>query len=260
MGLIVGSFLNVCIVRLPKEQSIVKPRSQCVHCKKPIPWYDNVPLLSYLLLKGKCRSCHEKISPRYFIVELFTGISFVILYQHVGLNLMLLAYLVMLSCLIVATFVDFELRIIPDEVSVGGMIVGLVFSSLIPSLHMDNLNIYSPFKNHVISLGYSLLGVLVGGGSIYILGMLGDFIFKKESMGGGDVKLMAMVGAFLGWKLALLAFFIAPFFGAIYGIIEKIRTKDSAIAYGPFLALGSMISLFWGDKIIYMIANGYLLI
>ena len=109
-------------------------------------------------------------------------------------------------------------------------------------------------------LGGWFLGVLVGGGSNYLMGVLGDLIFRKESMGGGDVKLMAMVGAFLGWKLALLAFFIAPFFGAIYGIIEKIRTKDSAIAYGPFLALGSMISLFWGDKIIYMIANGYLLI
>ena len=108
-----------------------------------------------------------------------------------------------------------------------------------------------------MSLGLSLLGVVIGGGIIYLMGMLGDFLFKKESMGGGDIKLMALIGAFLGWKLAVLAFFIAPFFGAVFGIIEKIRTKDTAIAYGPFLALGALISLFWGDPILAWIMRGY---
>ena len=124
----------------------------------------------------------------------------------------------------------------------------MVFSLIIPQLH----GTHSPF----LGVGYSLLGILVGGGAIYLMGMIGDFVFKKETMGGGDVKLMGMVGAFMGWKLALLTFFLAPFFGAGYGIVEKIRTKDSTIAYGPFLIMGALASLFWGDKIINFLITG----
>jgi len=256
-GLIVGSFLNVCIVRLPHGKSIVVPRSHCVNCKKMIPWYDNIPLVSYLMLGRRCRFCKEKISARYLIVELTTAVLFLFTYSFFGMKLILLPYLIMVAGLVVATFIDFELRIIPDEISVGGMVVGLVLSLAIPSLHLESSQLNPGFFPHILSFGKSLLGVLVGGGSIYALGLLGDFIFKKESMGGGDVKLMAMVGAFLGWDLALLAFFIAPFFGAVYGVIEKIRTKDSAIPYGPFLALGTLISLFWGGLIIQWILRGY---
>lgn len=256
-GLMIGSFLNVCIVRMPKNQSIVAPRSQCIHCNKMIPWYDNIPLISYLLLRGKCRYCSGKISIRYFIVEFITGAVFLLLYVQFGMQLVLIPYLVMLAGLIAATFIDFEHRIIPDEISLGGMVAGLLFSAIIPSMHIIGADFGDGWLIHLKSLGWSVVGFLVGGGSIYALGVLGDVIFKKESMGGGDVKLMAMVGAFLGWKLALLAFFVAPFFGAVYGIIEKIRTKDSAIAYGPFLALGSLISLIWGDIIIAWIMRGY---
>ena len=249
MGAITGSFLNVCIVRLPKEESIVTPRSHCVNCKNPIAWFDNIPFISYMILSGKCRYCKEAISFRYFLVELMTASAFLGSYFLYGLDWVLVPYLVMISCFIVATFVDFEHRIIPDEISVGGLVAGLVFSFFIPQLHQGD--------NHFLSLGRSLFGALVGGGAIYAMGMLGDLIFKKESMGGGDVKLMAMVGAFMGWKLALLAFFIAPFFGAIYGLVEKLRTKDSTIAYGPFLVLGSLVSLIWGDPIIAWIMSGY---
>jgi len=256
-GAIVGSFLNVCIVRMPHEKSIVKPRSHCVHCKTMIPWYDNIPFISYLILRGKCRSCGEKISIRYFLVELITALTFLGFYWYFGLTSLLWPYLVMVSGFIVATFVDFEHRIIPDEISIGGMLAGLVFSLFIPQLH--DVSIYGRplILVHLHSLGLSLLGVLIGGGSIYAMGLLGDFLFKKESMGGGDVKLLAMVGAFMGWQMAILAFFIAPFFGALYGIAEKIRTKDTAIAYGPFLVLGSLICLFWGDAIIAWIMRGY---
>jgi leader peptidase (prepilin peptidase)/N-methyltransferase len=257
LGAIVGSFLNVCIVRLPHEKSVVTPRSHCVHCQKTIPWYDNVPFFSYLLLRGRCRFCGKKISPRYFLVELITALTFFGFYQYYGPKIVLLPYLVMACGFIVATFVDFEHRIIPDEVSVGGMLAGLVFSLLIPQLH-DVVSLGRPwYMNHVHSLGLSVLGVLAGGGSIYFMGLLGDFLFKKESMGGGDVKLLAMVGAFLGWEMAILAFFIAPFFGAVFGIIEKLRTKDTAIAYGPFLVLGALICQFWGDQIIRWILRGY---
>ncbi len=258
LGLVVGSFLNVCIVRMPIEKSIVTPGSHCVHCKKPIVWSDNIPVLSYLILGGRCRACRAKISPRYAVVELLTGLLFYIFYRRFGLSPVLLPYLVMLGGLIVSTFIDFEYRIIPDEISVGGMVVGLIFSLFIPSLHVHGVDPQAPwYWAHLKSLGYSLVGVLVGGGTIYAMGVLGDFLFKKESMGGGDVKLLAMVGAFIGWKFALLAFFMAPFFGGIYGVIEKIRIKESTIAYGPFLALSALICLFWGDQIIVLILRNY---
>ncbi len=256
-GAIVGSFLNVCIVRMPHEKSVVRPRSHCVHCKKQLLWHDNIPFVSYILLKGRCRFCGQKISPRYFLVELITAITFVVFYQYFGLTALLPAYLTMVCGFIVATFVDFEHRIIPDEISVGGMIAGLVFSALVPQLHNVSVGTDPILLVHLKSLGWSVVGTLVGGGSIYAMGMLGDFLFKKESMGGGDVKLMAMVGAFLGWKFAILTFFLAPFFGAVYGIVEKIRTKDTAIAYGPFLVGGALISLFWGDALIRWILSGY---
>ena len=256
-GSIVGSFLNVCIVRMPQEKSVVLPASHCVSCQHPIPWYDNIPFFSYLCLGGKCRFCKSKISIRYFLVEWITAMTFVLFYFYFGLTLLLIPYLTMVSCFIVATFVDFEHRIIPDEISVGGMGAGLVLSFLLPQMHGVSSHHHLWILNHLHSLGLSLLGVVAGGGLIYGMGMLGDFLFKKESMGGGDVKLLAMIGAFLGWQLAVLTFFIAPFFGAIFGVIEKIRTKDTAIAYGPFLAVGALVSLFWGDKILLWVMHGY---
>ncbi len=256
LGICVGSFLNVCIVRMPQERSVVRPRSHCPRCQKPIAWYDNVPLLSYVLLRGRCRFCAERFSFRYFFVELLTGVVFVFFYRYYGLDILLLPYLVMVCGFIVATFVDFGHRIIPDEISVGGMCAGLVLSFLIPQLQ-GVMPEGAWFWAHVKSLGLSFLGLLVGGGVIYAMGMLGDFLFKKESLGGGDIKLLAMIGAFLGWKAALLTFFIAPFFGALFGIIEKFRTNDTTIAYGPFLVLGALVSLFWGDPIIAWIMSGY---
>lgn len=256
LGACFGSFLNVCIVRLPKEESVVMPPSHCVACKKPILWYDNIPLISYILLGGKCRHCRVKFSARYFFIELLTAFTFWGFFKIYGLTPLMAAYLVMTCGFIVATFVDFEHRIIPDEVSVGGMIVGLIFSFFIPQ--MQGLSeIHWNWLIHAKSLGWSLFGLFVGGGSIYAMGMLGDIMFKKESMGGGDVKLMAMVGAFMGWKLALMTFFLAPFFGAVYGIVEKIRTKDSAIAYGPFLVLAALLNLFYSDRILHWILHIY---
>jgi len=256
-GAIVGSFLNVCIVRLPNEKSIVTPRSHCVHCKKTIPWYDNIPFVSFLLLKGKCRFCGQKISPRYLFVELISAGAFFGFYAYFGLEVLLWPYLLMVSGFIVAMFVDFEHRIIPDEVSVGGTLAGLVFSLFIPQLHAVHAAGKSIYIIHLQSLGLSFLGVLVGGGSIYLMGMFGEFLFKKESIGGGDVKLLAMIGAFMGWKFAILSLFAASVLGAVFGIIEKIRTKDSTIAFGPFLGLGALVCLFWGDEIIHWIMSGY---
>lgn len=314
-GSMIGSFLNVCIVRLPHEKSIVFPGSHCVKCQTPIHWYDNIPVFSYFLLGGKCRKCKALFSFRYCLVEIITALSFLGFYLVYGLDIRLLPYLVMTSGFMVATFVDFEHRIIPDEISVGGMFAGLALSLIIASLHDINpetlmigrmimyfiigicilihvceyflkrekiekvdvsffgfigavvlvdvlVRFFIPvqsfgWQKHFLSLDASIIGFFVGGASIYLMGLLGDFLFKKESMGGGDIKLLAMIGAFLGWKLALLTFFVAPFFGAVFGIAEKIRTNDTAIPYGPFLVLGALISLFYGDTIINWILNGY---
>jgi len=249
VGAAIGSFLNVCIVRLPQGKSILRPGSQCVHCQKPIRWYDNIPLVSYWLLKGRCRFCHKKISFRYFVVELTTALLFLWFYLYFGRTVVLIPYFVLVCGLIAATFIDLEHRIIPDEISLGGMLVGLLLSILFPQLHEAS--------SWFVSLGRSFLGLVVGGGAIYLMGLLGDFLFKKESMGGGDVKLLAMIGSFLGWPTTLLAFFIAPFLGAIVGIIIKLRTKESVIAYGPFLSWGALVSLFWGDQIVHWIFSGY---
>ncbi len=257
MGSAIGSFLNVCIVRMPHEKSVINPPSHCVGCHKPIAWYDNIPFVSYFLLGGKCRYCKAKFSFRYLFIEFLTAIVFVLFFQYYGLNILIIPYLFMMGCFIVATFVDFEHRIIPDEVSVGGMYFGFLFSALLPQMHSVAAHPDIFWYAHVNSLAISIIGALVGGGSLYFMGLLGDLLFKKESMGGGDVKLLAMVGAFLGWEITILTFFIAPLFGSVIGIIEKLRTGDTTIAYGPYLVAGAIIGLFWGDIIIDWVLSGY---
>ncbi len=241
-GLCIGSFLNVCIYRMGREQSIVRPASRCPQCHKPIRWHDNIPLLSYVILRGRCRDCGAKISWRYFFIELLTGCLFVALLMRYHLSPFFFIYALFGSGLIVATFVDFDFRIIPDEISLGGIVAGLVLSGFFPQLHDATAPAYG--------VGRSLFGILVGGGTLWLLGIIGDFIFKKESMGGGDIKLLAMVGAFLGWQLALLALPLASVIGAVVGIIAKIRTRESEIAFGPYLAMGAVAGLFWGPRII----------
>jgi leader peptidase (prepilin peptidase)/N-methyltransferase len=242
LGLCIGSFLNVCIYRMGREESVVRPGSHCPACKKPIRPKDNIPLLSYIFLKGRCRDCGVKISFRYFFIEFLTGMVFLMLYSYFGLRPLTFVYCLFVCGLIVATFVDFDFRIIPDEISVGGVVVGILASFIFPGMHR--------MATHLLGLRESLLGVLVGGGILWVLGCIGDFIFKKESMGGGDVKLLAMIGAFLGWQSALLCLPLASVIGAVVGIIAKIRTGESVIAFGPYLSMGAFISLFWADKII----------
>ncbi|MBI4437020.1 MAG: prepilin peptidase, partial [Candidatus Omnitrophica bacterium] len=240
VGSVIGSFLNVCIQRMPQSESVVFPRSYCPKCKKSIFWYDNIPFLSYLFLKGRCRFCHEPISFQYFLVEFLTAFSFLMLYLRFGLTGHFFIYAAWFGSLLVASFIDLKHQIIPDEISLGGLVVGLGVSVLYPFLHGS--------PSRWFSLWDAAIGSLVGGGAIYLIGLFGNFVFKKESMGGGDVKLLAMVGSILGWKLTLLAFFIAPFFGSVVGIILKIRRGAEVIPYGPFLSLGSIVALFWGDQ------------
>jgi leader peptidase (prepilin peptidase)/N-methyltransferase len=242
LGAAVGSFLNVCIYRLPRRESIVHPRSFCPYCKHKIIWYDNIPFLSYIILKRRCRYCKRIISFRYFLVELIAASLFLFLFIQFGLSVFFWIYVMLFSSLIVVSFIDIDIQEIPDEISLSGILIGLIVSFIFPQLQLR--------VSHQSALLYSFLGVLVGGGSIYITGLIGNAIFKKESMGGGDVKLMAMIGAFIGWKLALLTFFVAPFLGTAVGIVLKIKEGRSLIPYGPFLSLAALIAICWGQAII----------
>lgn len=254
LGSIVGSFLNVCIHRMPHGESVVWPSSHCPNCKKRIRPTDNIPFISYILLKGKCRFCAKKISLRYPLVELLTALAFVVLYNTYGFSYDIIFYAVLMSGLIIATFIDIKHRIIPDEISVGGLIVGFILNSV------RGFNL-QPISYHLQPMLNSFLGIIIGGGVIYLTGKIFDWVYFKllkmppiqgetESMGGGDVKLLAMIGAFLGWQKALLAFFIAPFFGLAAGLINLLVKKDHTIPYGPFLSLGAVAAMFWADKII----------
>jgi leader peptidase (prepilin peptidase)/N-methyltransferase len=195
-----------------------------------------------MFLGGRCRFCKAKISFRYFIVELISASAALILYMNFGFASKFWIYSLLTFALIVVTFIDLEFQIIPDRISIAGLFLGLIFSILIPQLH----NTFS-WK---IAFMDSLLGVASGGGLIYLTGFLGQLAFKKESMGGGDVKLMAMIGAFLGWKMAILIFFLAPFFGTPAGLYLKFIKKQDIIPYGPYLSMASFISMFLGLRIL----------
>ncbi len=256
-GSIVGSFLNVCIHRMPKNESVVWPRSHCPKCQKRIPGYDNIPFISFILLKGRCRFCKERIPLRYPLVELITALLTLALFLRFGLSYGFFFYMAMVWGLIIASFVDISHRIIPDEISIGGMILGFIMASV------SGLSL-NPVSYNFTFMLKSFFGIIAGGGIIYLTGVFFDLVYFKwlkrpaingetESMGGGDVKLLAMIGAFVGWQKALLTFFMAPFLGIIVSIAILIRKKDHTIPYGPFLSLAALISLFWADKIIAFI-------
>jgi len=236
-GLMIGSFLNVCIHRLPKEESIVKPGSHCPKCRRPIRYYDNIPVLSYLILGGKCRYCQASISIQYPIVEAITALSSFFLFITFGVSLSFFYYFWFVAALIAITVIDLHYQIIPDVISLPGIVIGLLGSLIIPQ----------------ITFWTSLIGMIAGGGSLFLVATVYQWLFKREGMGGGDVKLLAMIGAFLGWKAVILTILLSSFIGSIIGItVMLIKGKDFkyAIPFGPFLALGAVISLFWGENLI----------
>lgn len=245
LGLIIGSFLNVCIYRLPKNESIIKPASHCPTCKKEISWFDNIPILSFIILGGRCRFCKSRISYRYPLVEFLAALASAILFIRFGFSINFLVYSILSFGLIVAAFIDFEYKIIPDEITIGGLVLGIFLSIVWPNIHNTML-----IKKSIIDC---VLGILVGGGSILLSGILGKFFFKKDAMGGGDIKLLAMIGSFIGWKKILLTFFLAPFFGIFFGIYFLIKYRNHYIPYGPFLSLASFAAILFGDDIIKLI-------
>lgn len=264
-GLVIGSFLNVCIYRLPREGlSVVKPGSFCPGCKAPIPWYRNIPLLSFLFLRGKCPDCSAGISWRYPLVELLTGLLFVLsaywylwpfdelLNGEQAVRFVIAVYLS--SVLIAATFIDIDFRIIPDELTISGIILSLLVSLLFPSLHRAVFPGLSLVVNGLAGAG---AGILVGGGSVYLVGVIGKLIFRKDAMGMGDVKLMAFLGGFLGWDATLYIFLVACFLGSIVGIVLYFITKDHYIAFGPYIAMAAIVVMFLKQSISYLMFHGY---
>ena len=267
-GLLVGSFLNVCIFRLPRNcMSIVQPRSRCPRCLRMISWYDNFPVFSWIVLRGRCRNCREPISIRYPLVELFTGGVFVStaalhLYGTAGGGMPLLVAVfgiqVSLSCaMIVCSLIDLDLRILPDEITLSGIILGLIVGIALPQWYqMDGrtLPLAAIISNDQLGgLTAAALGGLVGGGILYFLGIVGKLIFRKEAMGLGDVKYYAFLGAFLGWEAILYAFLVACLFGSLFGIGKFVVVRRLGyVPFGPFLSLGAFSMLFFSWVVFYL--------
>jgi leader peptidase (prepilin peptidase)/N-methyltransferase len=259
VGLIIGSFLNVCIVRLPLGQSIVTPPSQCPRCNKPIKFYDNIPVISYLLLRGKCRTCGLPISWRYPLVELLNALIYLWVFRELGLNNEAIIIMALCSSLIVITFIDLDYQIIPDSITLPGMVLGLVVAPFfMPALAGPLpffLERFMPYGwPHAESVINSFFGLLVGGAPLFILGWIWEKLRHVEAMGGGDVKLMGMFGSFLGWKSALLIIMLGAVAGSIVGVTLILLGKHKAenvIPFGPFLAVGAVVTMLYGTDIVF---------
>jgi len=254
-----GSFLNVCIYRIPEELSVVKPRSFCPKCKTPIPGYCNVPLLSYIFLGGKCKYCKVPISPRYFGVELLTAVLFVLVWMklpilehgsYFGMSpafsiAQVFCYWIVVFGLVMGSFIDIDHYILPDRVTLGGIVLGLICSALFPELHRT--------ASHLDSFLTSLGAAAIGFGSLWLVAIVGKLIFKKEAMGFGDVKLMGAIGAFFGFSSILFVLICASFLGSFFGIgciIMKKKELQSRIPFGPFLAAAVLVFMFWGPTMV----------
>lgn len=236
LGLAVGSFLNVCIHRVPARQSVVSPGSRCPGCGAAIAWFDNVPVVSYALLRGRCRHCGIGISARYPLVELTTMVVFLWHLALIGFQPLLVPRLILASILIVLFAVDLEHRLLHNVITLPGMVVGFAFSLVLPPGPVD-----------------SLLGVLVGGGFLWLVGEAYYRFAGREGMGGGDVKMLAMIGAFLGWKLALLTLILSSILGAIVGVIVLARHRGGLqleLPYGTFLSVAALTASLYGDRIV----------
>lgn len=232
-GAAIGSFLNVCIYRIPAEESIVSPGSRCPQCKSPIRYYDNVPIVGWIILKGKCRDCGAKIPARYAVVEALTALVSIVLFLKFGPNMKFISAFAFSAALIVITFIDLDHQIIPDVISLPGIPVFF----LAAVFFMD------------LSWQESLIGILLGGGILYLIALFYYLFTRREGMGGGDIKLLAMLGAFLGWKSLLFILLVSSFMGAIVGITLmafKGANWKYAVPFGPFLAMAAFAYMFYG--------------
>lgn len=262
LGTVVGSFANVCVYRIPWQKSVVWPGSHCPRCLEPIAARDNIPILGWLWLRGACRRCHSPISARYPLVELLVGLLFAslyvtdIVYAPMGLLnvesfLRLFYHVILVALLVVATFIDYDLYIIPDAVTVTGMLLGLGLGTLMPEVRPEPSSAETAMGGFLVGL----IGWAVGGGIVWGVRIVAGLVFRREAMGFGDVTLLAMIGSFLGWQAAVLTFFLAPFFGlthaawklvALFGKFltgRKISGADRELPFGPYLSLAALTLL-----------------
>ncbi len=247
-GLVIGSFLNVCIYQIPAGRSIVRPRSSCPACGHLVRGWDNVPVLSWILLRGRCRDCGARISARYPLVELLSGGFAVLTAERFGVGWEGLLMFALVAAFLVITFIDIDPRIIPDVISLPGIAVG-VAASVLPWLIAGmqpadtDLPVRTPLE--------SLVGMLVGGGSLFLVAWGYERITGREGMGGGDIKLLAMIGAFMGWKGVFFTIFVASLTGTVAGLALMLRQRGGmklAVPFGPFLAIGAIAYLFMGPE------------
>lgn len=265
MGACIASFMNVCIWRIPRNESVVSPPSHCPNCNAPIRWYQNIPILSWCCLRGKCANCHKPISVRYTIVELLGGILFLMAYFQWGIPFFFRGdvalyglqplrslwavpvFWVVFAGLILGSFVDLAEQWIPDRVTIGGMILGVPLSFLVPELQGEQMRLHA--------LYWSLGGLFFGFGFLWLVGFVFSKIVKKDALGFGDVKLIGAVGAFFGPWAVLFTIIVSSFVGAVVGVVLMLRGKAklggfTAVPYGPFLALGVIAWMFWGPGIV----------
>jgi leader peptidase (prepilin peptidase)/N-methyltransferase len=270
IGAIIGSFLNVVIHRVPREESIVFPNSRCPACGAVIAFYDNIPVLSYLVLRGKCRGCRKHISARYPVVEIINGLLFVAVFWHDGLSFALPFDLVFTSALLALVFIDAEHMLLPNAITYPGLVFAVVARLALPyltgNLHFDDL----PSLTHgalanspvwVASLAGAFLGALIGGGSLWLMGWTWEKLRGIEAMGLGDVKMMFMVGAYLGWRLTILTIFVGVLAGSVIGILLMARQRQKnlqmLLPFGVFLGLGGIAALLYGSQLVEWYAGQF---
>ena len=259
-GLVIGSFLNVCIARIPLEESIVSPRSRCPKCKKPVAAYDNIPVLSYILLGGKCRYCKKPISARYPFIEAVTGVVCALLVWKFSFSLEWLIYFAFSCALIVLAFIDIDHRILPDPITKNGIWIGLLVSLMLPqpAPWMARLLGFAGLSNpdvRVVSLAAAGLGAIVGGGLLWGVGEAYLRLRGVEGMGFGDVKMMAMVGAFLGAPLALFTIMVGSLVGSIVGLgLMRFggKSRNYELPFGTFLGFAAIVAVLYGEELVQL--------
>jgi len=257
LGSVVGSFLNVCIYRLPREESVVSPPSHCTSCGSRIRFYQNVPIISYIFLGAKCSQCGSRIPAKYPLVEILTGLLFAASFRTFGFSLETLFNLILICALIVITFIDLEHMIIPNVITIPGIIVGVLYNALITDCHTSR-NLLGDFSSSLenffgvlneVPFLDSVFGIIIGGGVLFLIAFLYVLIRKREGMGMGDVKLLAMIGAFLGWKGVIFVMLVSSLIGTVVGLSVIAYKKGDlkyALPFGPFLSLAAVIYLFAG--------------
>jgi leader peptidase (prepilin peptidase)/N-methyltransferase len=268
LGLCLGSFFNVCIWRWPRNKSVVRPASACPRCETPIKWFDNIPILSYLALRGKCRSCGERIAWRYPAVELLTAAIFAFCYWQDGWSLTLLKHLFFFSTCLVISVIDIDFRAIPGWICIAGMLVG-IFVQGFEAIFVQKADIFVlPVREwpFVKAVYHAVMAMGIG----YFMKLMGDFglwiylsLVKRENIEGetealglGDVDFLGMLGAFAGWHAAVLTFFLAPFAALGFGIYAMVKKQSHLIAYLPYLCSASFVAVFWGDTILSFLFGG----